>query len=137
MTVRCCVKGGCFPMHCDWMRAGSSDRSDRVISMTQSLKIPARNRWLLRLDGMHTNYRFRIQPLVGGAEPCFRLAVGMADKHAYEMIPVHRTAFARRLPLKEFHPTEAEVQIELTCLLELLQSRSGSITFPSNPRLLK
>lgn len=79
---------------------------------------------------MFSNYRFRIQPLFGGAIPCFRLVIGMVDERDFEMIPAHRSAFAHRLPLKGFHPTEAEVQIELTCLLELLQNRNSPRSVP-------
>jgi hypothetical protein len=55
----------------------------------------------------------------------------MADEKDYEMIPAHRSAFARRLVLKESHSTEAEVQIELTCLLELLKNRSAPSRGPA------
>ena len=72
---------------------------------------------------MQFNYRFRIQPLFGGVEPCFRLVIGMAEDRDFEMIPAHLSAFAHRLSLKEFHQTEAEVQIELTNLLHLLEGR--------------
>lgn len=77
-----------------------------------------------RLESVHTNYRFRIQPLFGGAAPCFRLTVGMVDERDFELIPGHESAFAHRLPLKEFHSSEADVQFELTCLLEWLHGRS-------------
>ncbi len=73
---------------------------------------------------MHISYRFRIQRLFGGAEPCFQLTMGMSEERDFEMIPVHRSAFSRRIQIKEFHTTQAEAQIELTCLLEWLVSRS-------------
>lgn len=83
-----------------------------------------------RLNGMHATYRFRIQPLFGRTEPCFQLTVGMAEDRDFELIPAHRAAFAQRFGLREFHSSQAEVQLELTSLLEWLAARS-----PATPRL--
>ena len=72
---------------------------------------------------VQSNYRFRIQPLFGGIEPRFQLTVGMEEEKDFEMIPVHRTAFAKQFPLLPAHPNQADVQLELTSLLEWLQAR--------------
>ena len=76
-------------------------------------------------DEPTTNYRFRVQPLLGNAEPGFQLTVGMSEEKDSEMIPAHLSAFARRYALQRAHPTEAAVQLELTGLLEWLRTRPG------------
>jgi hypothetical protein len=72
---------------------------------------------------VQSNYRFRIQPLFGGTEPRFQLTVGMEEERDFEMIPAHRTAFAQQFPLQPMHTSQADVQLELTSLLEWLRSR--------------
>jgi hypothetical protein len=72
---------------------------------------------------MHENYRFHIQPLVGGGETFFQLTMGMAEEQEADLIPVCRTAFAQRLVVQEFHTTEVDVQVELTALLDWLDGR--------------
>jgi hypothetical protein len=74
---------------------------------------------------VQSNYRFRIQPLFGGIEPRFQLTVGMEEERDFEMIPAHRTAFAKQFPLQPAHPSQADVQLELTSLLEWLQTRQA------------
>lgn len=74
-------------------------------------------------QGMHANYRFRMEPLFAGEDPHFRLAVGMAGEQDAELIPASQSAFAHQLPLEEYHVDPVEVQIELTCLLEWLSNR--------------
>jgi len=76
-------------------------------------------------DEVTTNYRFRVQPLLGNAEPGFQLTVGMSEEKDSEMIPAHLSAFARRYALQRTHPTEAAVQLELTGLIEWLRTRPG------------
>jgi hypothetical protein len=76
---------------------------------------------------VHTNYRFHIRPLVGAAAPCFQLAVGMVDERDFELIPAHRSAFAHHLSLKQSHPTEADVQIELRALLAWISARRQAV----------
>jgi hypothetical protein len=89
----------------------------------------------LRPADVQTSYRFRIQPLFGGAQPCFQLTIGMAGDRDFEMIPAHRSAFAWQIEIKEFHPTQADAQIELSTLLEWMHthrsSRSVAASMPS------
>jgi hypothetical protein len=76
---------------------------------------------------MHANYRFHIRPIVGTAVPCFQLVVGMAEERDVELIPAHRSAFGHHLALKQSHPTEADVQIELKALIDWLAARQATI----------
>ena len=86
---------------------------------------PLMARCLRSQECVQSNYRFRIQPLFGGIEPRFQLTVGMEEEKDFEMIPVHRTAFAQRFRLQQAHPSQADVQLELTSLLEWLHSRQA------------
>lgn len=45
--------------------------------------------------------------------------------HVTEFIPVHRSAFARRLELEAEHPTEVDASLELSRLLEWLDRRAA------------
>ena len=46
--------------------------------------------------------------------------MGMVDEHHIEFIPVHRTAFAKRMELAVCHPDEGKARSELSGLLELI-----------------
>lgn len=75
---------------------------------------------------MANHYRFRIQQLRAGRAPRFQLRVGLAGEPNFELVPVHRTAFAKKLPLEVAHPSQVDAQLELTALLEWLSARPGS-----------
>jgi hypothetical protein len=87
---------------------------------------PARSRCgvgrLIR-DTMH--YRFRIRSVFGRPDARFELMVGMQGEQDNELIPMHRTAFAKRFQLQQSHRSEAEVQQELDSVMEWLASRRG------------
>lgn len=72
---------------------------------------------------MHPAYRFSIRPITSGSDPGFELAVGMPEEKDEELVPINRTAFARRLAVQKFHRTEADVQAELQSVLDWLDSR--------------
>ena len=69
---------------------------------------------------METNYRFWIYARRFGSKLRYQLRVGMSEDRDMECVPAYRTAFAQRLPLHESHVTEAEAQLELSALLEVL-----------------
>lgn len=74
---------------------------------------------------MSRHYRFRIQPVRVGLKRLYQLRVGMEGERTFEYIPVHLSAFSERLSLEPVHETEAEVQLELTGLLEWLDGRGS------------
>ncbi len=49
--------------------------------------------------------------------------MGLCGDPDEELIPVHRSAFAKRLRLKTTHPAEAEAQAEFTALIAWLNTR--------------
>jgi hypothetical protein len=73
---------------------------------------------------VHHHYSFQIQRLSTGHDPRFQLKVGMLGEHPFEFIPVHQTAFAKRMELAVCHTDEWNAQIELSGLLELIQART-------------
>lgn len=76
---------------------------------------------------MSEHYRFRIQKVLVGADRGFQLRVGMDGERDIEFIPVHQTAFAMRIVLKEAHPTEAEAKQEKDYLLEWLRRPTAPV----------
>lgn len=75
--------------------------------------------------GVSRHYRFRIQPIRVGAKRFYQLRVGMEGERTFEYIPVHLSAFSERLSLEPAHETEADVQLELSGLLEWMKTRRG------------
>jgi hypothetical protein len=73
------------------------------------------------------HYRFRIQKVLVGADRGFQLRVGMEGERDIEFIPVHQTAFALRIALKEAHPTEAEATQEKDYLLDWLRKPAAAV----------
>lgn len=73
---------------------------------------------------MSEHYRFRVQRVFIGSERRFQLRVGMDGERDLEYIPVHQTAFAKRLPLKEGHETEVEAEQEKDYLLGWLRDQT-------------
>ncbi len=51
--------------------------------------------------------------------------MALADEPNFEYVPVHRTAFAKKLSLEVAHPSPLEAQLELSNLLEWLNTRAG------------
>jgi hypothetical protein len=49
--------------------------------------------------------------------------MGLTDDPNFEFVPVHRTAFAKKLLLEAAHPSPIEAQLELSNLLEWLNTR--------------
>lgn len=74
---------------------------------------------------MLRDFRFRIQPLVIGAERRFQVRIGLDGLKEVEYVPAHRSAYALRFPLKEHHPSETEALIERDALLEWLRRSTG------------
>ena len=75
---------------------------------------------------MRSKYCFRIQKVRIGVIRQFQLRVGMPGEAPLEFIPVHRSAFAQRLPLlKEGHAVESDAHIELSGLLHWLEKREA------------
>lgn len=75
---------------------------------------------------MRAKYCFRIQKVRIGLTRQFQLRVGMPGEAPIEFIPVHRSAFAQRLPLlQEGHAEESDAHLELTGLLDWLETRHG------------
>jgi hypothetical protein len=72
------------------------------------------------------NYRFRIQKVFVGSDPRFQLRVGMDGERDLEFIPVHCSAFALRMPLKEGHHTEDQARQEKDALLEWLRGQHAT-----------
>jgi len=72
---------------------------------------------------MTDSYRFAIRSITTANDAGFELAVGMAEEKDHELVSVSRTAFAQRLPLRGFHASEAEVEVELSRLVEWLEAR--------------
>jgi hypothetical protein len=69
------------------------------------------------------NYRFCVEHVRVGGKRRFQLRVGLSGDPDEEMIPVHRSAFAKRLRLKATHPGEAGAQAEFTALIAWLNAR--------------
>lgn len=74
---------------------------------------------------MTDSYCFAIRSITTANDSGFQLVVGMAGEKDHELVPVNRTAFAQRLPLRGFHACEADVELELNCLREWLDARAG------------
>lgn len=72
---------------------------------------------------MAHHYRFRIQRLLVRSGHLFQLRVGMDGEKEMEFIPIHHTAFAERLNLEPAHQSLADVQFELSRLLEWISGR--------------
>ncbi len=51
--------------------------------------------------------------------------MGLTDEPNFEFVPVHRTAFAKKMLLEVAHPSPIEAQLELSNLLEWLNTRLG------------
>jgi hypothetical protein len=73
---------------------------------------------------VHSQYRFSIQSVGVGNQKHFRLVVALAEDGDAELIPVHQTAFARMVPLKQSCSTSAEAESELALLREWLEHRA-------------
>jgi hypothetical protein len=71
------------------------------------------------------HYRFRIQKVFVGSDRRFQLRVGMEGEREIEYIPVHSSAFALRLPLREGHETEDDARREHDALMQWLRRESG------------
>jgi hypothetical protein len=72
-------------------------------------------------------YKFRVQRVFIGANRRFQLRVGLDGDRDVEFIPVYFSAYAKILPLKLGHETEAQALQEEEELLNWLrapQSRS-------------
>ena len=69
------------------------------------------------------SFQFHIQPVLLGVQPCFQLRIGLQGDPAADFIPAHRTAFAMHFQLQFAHPTEADANLELSGLLDWLDSR--------------
>lgn len=67
------------------------------------------------------DFRFRIQTLLVGAERRFQVRIGLHGLKEVEYVPAHLSAYARRFPLKEHHPSENEALGERDALLEWLR----------------
>ena len=75
----------------------------------------------------NSNYCFRVQRVRLGATRQFQLRIGMPGEGPLEFIPVHRSAFTQKLPLKEGHDVESDAHIELTNLLGWLDERHAHL----------
>lgn len=76
---------------------------------------------------MTSNYCFRLQRVRLGAVRRFQLRIGMPGEGPLEFIPVHRSAFTQKLPLKESHEIESDAHLELTTLLGWLEKRDAHL----------
>ena len=74
---------------------------------------------------MHANYRFRIQRMGSKRTPRYQLRVGMDGEKGLEFIPLHRSAFAKRLPLAILHSSPVDAHVELSALLHWLDVREA------------
>lgn len=72
---------------------------------------------------MQPNYRFRVHRFGLNLERRFQLRVGLEGDKDLEFLPVHRTAFAERVPFAEAHASEVDAHLELSGLLEWLNRR--------------
>jgi len=72
---------------------------------------------------MHRNFVFRVQPLGTGAARRYQLRIGMEGERKIEFIPVHQSAFSKRLALGVAHENEVDAHLELSGLLEWLADR--------------
>ena len=71
---------------------------------------------------MIRDFRFRIQQVLIGKNRRYQLRVGMFGENDLEFIPVHRSAYAMRMPLKDGHETPEEAHREQDALMKWLQS---------------
>jgi hypothetical protein len=69
------------------------------------------------------NYRFCVVQVRVGGKRRFQLRIGLAGDPDDEMIPVCRSAFAKRMRLKVTHAGEAGAQEEFTALIAWLNAR--------------
>jgi hypothetical protein len=62
-----------------------------------------------------------VQKVLIGEDPQYQLRVGMDNERDLEFIPVHRTAYALKFPLKEAHETVDAANAEKDALMEWLK----------------
>ena len=70
------------------------------------------------------NYRFCVQTVRVGGKRRYQLRIGLSGDADDELVPVHRSAFAKHLRLKVTHPSEEAAQAEFTELIAWLNSRT-------------
>jgi len=68
-------------------------------------------------------FQFRLYRVRVGNALHFQLRVGLGDDMPSDFIPVHRSAFAKHLPLEESHPTAVDAHFELSGLLAWMEER--------------
>lgn len=77
----------------------------------------------MQLEDVWFNYRFCVQAVGAGTMRRFQLQVGLSGEPDCELIPVHRSAFAKHLPLQATHAAEAGAQSEFAELIAWLNTR--------------
>ncbi len=92
-------------------------------SFRLSFPRPASRYRRVQQEDVWFNYRFCVEQVRVGGKRRFQLRVGLAGDPDCELIPVHRSAFAKRLRLKTTHAAEAGAQSDFTALIAWLNTR--------------
>jgi hypothetical protein len=71
------------------------------------------------------DYRFRIQQVLIGKDRRYQVRVGMYGDTDIEFIPAYRSAYAKRVQLKDGHETPEEAHREQDALMKWLQETTA------------